>query len=115
VRLASSRRGLRILAIVVLVAAVLPNVLYLGHSPGAEAAHEHNGAESRGTDEHELHCHKGPSRCAGPQSLTGSIWAGEDAGLLSLDRPVRAFVETRTESAADGVTARVLQPPRTAG
>jgi hypothetical protein len=114
VRLASSRRGLRILAIVVLVAAVLPNVLYLGHSPGAEAAHEHNGAESRGTDEHELHCHKGPSRCAGPQSLTGSIWVGEDAGLLSLGGPVRAFAERGTASSADGVTTRILQPPRAA-
>lgn len=115
VRLMQSRRAARLMAALVLVAAVLPNVLYVGHwsAPGPEAAHSHSTATPEESDEHELHCHKGPSRCAGPQSLTGSLWVGEEAGLLALDAQPRQVDLIETTRRIEAPTARILQPPKT--
>lgn len=115
---------LRAGAWLVLLLAVTPNVMYLGHGPLSVApadaheasSHAHPGEspaeDTSQAEEHALHCHTGPSSCAGSQSLTGSLWVGEDAGLLSFDATPRVadagYIATNTETPSH----KLLQPPR---
>jgi hypothetical protein len=115
----------RFAALVILFGAILPQVLYVGHWPvpgvaqaGAPAVVEHThgeGADHHGTTggEHELHCHAGPAKCGGPQSMVASMWIGEDAGLLAFsDTPRISYTEAALPS-VDPLVALILQPPQT--
>lgn len=62
----------------VLVLAVLPNVLSIGHLPlpGLNAeAHVHTAAEAR---EHANHCHGSPASCGDQPSFVGTSWVFND-------------------------------------
>lgn len=103
----------------ILLGVLLPNVVYLGHWPvGAEAAaaveHEHGAPAGASTDEHTLHCHSGPSKCAGGQAMTGALWIGEDARLLDLESSARPQFESPVLIAPESPVTRILQPPRAA-
>jgi hypothetical protein len=110
-------RLVRLGAVFVLLAVVLPSVTYMGHWPIA-GVHAHNDEAAPHThsapnsDEHASHCHVGPAKCAGSQAMVGSIWVGEDAGLLTLDAPHRRMETQHEARAADGVSVRLLQPPQ---
>jgi hypothetical protein len=120
-RLYFRRNLLRLGALFVLLAAVLPNVTYVGHwnAPEASAAHTHSG-ESHGdqvpasSDDHAEHCHTGPAKCSGPHAITGSIWVGEDAGLLTLDPPLRILSRSGDIYVLEKLGSKILQPPRVA-
>jgi hypothetical protein len=106
---------LRAGAVFVLLAAVLPNITYLGHGPTAPQ-HIHAGAttQSEQTDgDHVQHCHVGPSKCSGPQSLVGTWWIGDDA--TPADAPERAVDSGRSPlEATPANVSRSLHPPQSA-
>ena len=118
----------RFAALVILIGCILPQVTYLGHwpVPGVTSAiaesDEHEAAaapgqpaedpEGEGGIEHELHCHTGPSKCGGPQAMVGSVWVGEDAGLLGLDNAPHAESGAGTLSRRDPFLTPILPPPR---
>jgi len=104
-------------SLLILLVAVLPNVLYVGHGP-LSLGHDHTEQDAHGGvadgGEHAEHCHVGPTRCGGSQSMVGTWWAGEDAGLLTLDGPARAIPSPSQQPAAEPLPVRLLQPPRVA-
>jgi hypothetical protein len=109
----------RLFALFVLAAAMLPNILYIGHwGPPTAAAHSHSQAAHHQpapeADEHAQHCHTGPAKCAGPQALAGAIWVGEDAGLLGLNTTPRIIPISEELYVLDSFGSRLLQPPREA-
>jgi len=71
----------------ILLLAVLPNVLYLGHWPipgiAGEPRQIHSEAEAQ---QHAAHCHLGPSTCTDQPSLVGTWWIGDDAWSLRFDK-----------------------------
>jgi hypothetical protein len=112
------KRLARAAAVFLLLGAVLPNVTYLGHigvdshSHAAEAA-RHDPSGENG-EEHTLHCHTGPARCAGAQAMVGAIWVGEDAGLLAPAAETSTAIDSLTLTSPEAPVLRILEPPRTA-
>ena len=106
---------IRAASLLILLVAVLPNVLYVGHR-SLSVGHDHAEQDAHGGvvdgGEHAEHCHVGPSRCGGSQSMVGASWAGEDSGLLSLDGPARAVPHSDSLRATDALPVRILQPPK---
>ena len=101
----------------ILLGVLLPNMVYLGHwgDGGAvahETAHEHGTPADVTSDEHTLHCHSGPSKCAGAQAMIGALWVGEDPGLLSTDGASRPQFGSAPQIAPETPVTRILQPPR---
>lgn len=98
----------------ILLAAILPNLLYVGHGFTEPAhAHETEGATEsteRG-DEHVQHCHLGPSTCAGQSSLVGTWWVG-DASLLPEPDLVLATIDSAEIHPIDPPSIRLLRPPQ---
>ena len=107
----SGRAGLlvvRIGSLVVLLLAVLPNVLYVGHG-GLMGGHSHiwNATEAA---EHVSHCHLGPKQCSsGFGSAEALPAAGEFAlaagGMIALVWAVRI-------AKVSGLPSRPERPPR---
>jgi hypothetical protein len=118
-RLPARRRRLaiRLGSVLVLLLAVMPQVLYLGH-PTREAAatdqamatgHEHH---DKVATEHANHCHVGPKGCAGADgvshvalhsSLVSMVPEGHDFHTLETHEPIKSFV----------LWQRPEKPPRT--
>ena len=73
----SKRRFVRVLAVVVLLGAILPNVAYVGHWTIAGL-----GAPAEASDGHADHCH-GASSCA--ENVFGLQWWIEGDGAPALD------------------------------
>jgi hypothetical protein len=96
----------------ILLGVLLPNIIYLGHWGPATAAETHAAAHSHGTDEHDLHCHTGPSKCSGPQATVGSINVNEDPGLLTPEGTIRAMLDAPAVIVPDPLAGRLLQPPQ---
>jgi hypothetical protein len=111
---------LRFGAFLVLLTAVLPNVTYVGHwsAPDAGAvAHTHvensHGEQpDSSADDHAQHCHTSPAGCSGPSAIAGSIWVGEDAGLLNLDAAPHTERVGMDYHALNTFGSKILQPPR---
>ncbi len=99
---------LRIGSLVVLLLAVLPNVLYVGHG-GVLGGRAHISSETEAA-EHASHCHLGPKQCSSgfgstealPEVGEFAIFAG---GLLALAWAVRAVK-------VSGLPSRLERPPR---
>jgi hypothetical protein len=70
-----------------------------------------NSADTRQPDEHSLHCHTGPSSC-GPHATTGSLWIGEDSGLLTFDPSLKAVQRKTLTTEPEPLAHSILQPPR---
>ncbi len=98
----------------VLLAALLPNVTYMGHWPiGGLDVHFDEGSDpAAALAEHEDHCHVGPAHCGGGESMVGTPFAGEDSGALSLPGSEMKFDALHDQRPQDGFAARILQPPR---
>ena len=75
-------RLIRVGGLVILLAAVMPNVLYLGHWSVAGEAHGgiHTAAEA---EEHAAHCHLGPAKCSGQASFTWTWTIGDHEWSLA--------------------------------
>jgi hypothetical protein len=112
----SRARFARSISRFILLGVLLPNIAYLGHWGVAESADAPAAghAEKVPSEEHALHCHAGPSKCAGPQAITGSIWVGQDSGLVTPDGAIRPFLEAPSVTAIEPPAARLLEPPRAA-
>jgi len=106
------RRRLRSWALIILVLTVVPNVSYMGHwsSTGAYAQTSHE-THRESAEDHAAHCHTGAAKCSA-QSLVGSLWAGEDAGLLALTAPFLHEQDSSAIPATDAPASRILQPPQ---
>lgn len=106
-------------SVVVLLFAVLPNVLYIGHAPADSHAHSHapphNHASQTSAGDHTLHCHTGQAQCGGPHSLTGASWFGDPGPSVHFPHPLRAVDTVPEPSYLLDIEHRILQPPRTAG
>ena len=105
------RRFVRIAATVVLVLAVLPNALYVGHWPffpgfeGADSAAE--------AHEHAGHCHLGPSRCSdGPSSGSTLPALVDGAGSMLLAGGLLMLLDAPVSRSLAGVAFRFERPPR---
>jgi hypothetical protein len=99
------------IAAVVLLLAVLPNALYLGHwpfLPGFETAS--TPAEAH---EHAGHCHAGPSKCtdAPPSSPQPMLLADSSVAVLALGVLLLLAVDLRYFP-ANPVAQRIIKPPR---
>lgn len=99
-----------------LLAALLPNVSYMGHWPIAGAdIHLEAGVDLAPViAKHEDHCHVGPANCGGGESMVGSPFAGEDNGVLSLPGSEMKFDAGHEQRPLASHAARILQPPRLA-
>ena len=98
----------RIGSLVVLLLAVLPNVLYVGHG-GLLGGHSHIANEAEAA-EHASHCHLGPKQCSSGFGSAEALPAiGEVAlavgGLIALAWAVPA-------AKVIGLPARLERPPR---
>ncbi len=107
---AFSPRFLRISALLVLLGAVLPNVLYVGHWPIFGETHEHLSPEE--AEEHAEHCHLAPAKCSGEATLTGTWSLGGDSVSITVDgTPVKLELANYIVRHDDPVT-RIERPPR---
>jgi hypothetical protein len=100
------RLAIKLGSVLVLLLAVMPQVLYLGH-PMREAAgpeqtmatgHEHH---DKVATEHANHCHVGPKGCAGADgvaqvallsNLVSIVPDGHDFDTLESHEPIQSFV-----------------------
>ncbi len=110
---ARRRTSSRAAAALILLLAVTANVSYLGHwgSDGGGHTHIHSQAQA---EEHAAHCHLGPAKCSGQQSLVGTFWVGDPPPLLSLESALRRIDLTEAGPALDPPAARLSHPPRAA-
>lgn len=98
----------RVCSLVVLLLAVLPNVLYVGHG-GLMGGHSRISKETEAA-EHASHCHLGPKQCSSafgsPEALpsTGEV-ALAVGGLIGL-------AWTVATAKASGLPSRLERPPR---
>lgn len=104
------KRFLRVTSWLILVFALLPSITYFGHWP-AMAAGPH-GHDDSSVSAHQAHCHGKVSSCAGSEAMVGTVWAGDDTGVLSLTSPDRYIEIKQTVAAVEGEPSLVLQPPR---
>lgn len=119
----NKRRGQKLLragAVFVLLAAVMPNVLYIGHGPtepSHKSPHSHGAAAadvgSTSGEAHVQHCHVGAAKCAGPQSLVGTSWIG-DSHLPPEPGLVRVIGEPTAITVLDPSPVKFLHPPQAA-
>ena len=106
---ARQRRFVRVVALVVLLGAILPNVTYVGHWSirglgGAAAA-------DTSADGHANHCH-GSSACA-DQAAYGLQWWSDAEATVSLDGGLmRAEPRERDASASDPFISPPERPPQ---
>ena len=105
-------------AVFILLGAVLPNMVYLGHAQPApshnHATHQPGTPQNSPGEDHTLHCHAGPAGCAGGQSMVSAIWVGEDSGLIAPPSEARATAASSKATALEAPVIRILEPPRAA-
>lgn len=106
------------MAVFILLGAVLPNLVYLGHMQPApshiHATSQPNTPQDSSGEEHALHCHAGPASCAGAQSMVAAIWVGEDSGLITPASETRVTRDSSEPTVPEAPVIRILQPPRAA-
>lgn len=112
----------RLGAWLILVLALMPNISYMGHwteMAGAAHAPDHHAetadhAAGPDAEQHAAHCHAGPSRCGGGESMIGTPFVGEDTeGLALPGREIKIDTE-RMLIPLSGHATPILQPPRSA-
>ncbi|MDP2674668.1 MAG: hypothetical protein Q8Q00_07155 [Dehalococcoidia bacterium] len=104
---ARQRRFVRIVAFVVLLGAILPQVTYLGHW----SIQGLNVTAAAAGDGHANHCHGSPA-CA-DQAAYGLQWWSDMEDALSLDSGLtRAEPRERDASTSDGFIAPLERPPK---
>lgn len=95
-----------------LVLAVLPNVLYIGHLPlpGLQAeAHIHTPAQAR---EHANHCHGSPAGCGDQPSFVGTSWVTNGDTLIAVQGGTHKMELVELVIALDSPAFVETPPPR---
>jgi hypothetical protein len=82
------KRRIMAASVIVLLLAVLPNLLYVGHWP-LPGTRVHELQSRADIEEHAAHCHLGLSHCLARQSLDTSVWIAQRATELGLDAEPR--------------------------
>ena len=100
---------LHIGSLVVLLFAIAPNVLYIGHW-GIIGGRSDMANEAE-VEEHAAHCHVGPSKCSDAVG-TGQVLPGMADALLLLGGALLALAAARPASEHQGFPARFERPPR---
>ncbi len=105
---ARKRRFVRVLALVVLLGAILPNVTYIGHWTirGLETANAEASADS-----HANHCH-GSSACADQAAYGLQWWTESEDALILNGGQERAQTPDRDASPIEPVIAPLDPPPQ---
>ena len=104
---ARQRRFVRVVALVVLLGAILPQVTYLGHW----SIQGLNVTAAASSDGHANHCH-GSSACA-DQAASGLQWWSDAEAAVSLDSGLmRAGPRERDASASDPFISPPERPPQ---
>jgi len=104
---ARQRRFVGVVALVVLLGAILPNVTYVGHW----SIRGLGGAGAASNDGHANHCH-GSSACA-DQAAYGLQWWSDAEAAVSLDSGLmRAGPRERDASASDPFISPPERPPQ---
>ena len=104
---ARQRRFVRVFALLVLLAAILPQVTYLGHW----SIRGLSVSATAGGDGHANHCH-GSSACA-DQAAYGFQWLSDTQDAVSLDGGLaRAEPRQRDASPADAFVSPPERPPK---
>ena len=104
---ARQRRFVRVVAFIVLLGAILPQVTYLGHW----SLQGLNTTAEASADGHAYHCHGSPA-CA-DQAAYGLQWWSDLADALSLDSGLmRAEPDARDASTSDAFIAPPERPPQ---
>jgi hypothetical protein len=97
----------------VLLAAVLPNIMYVGHGPfGGSDAHDFKTVED--IEEHIAHCHIGPSSCSDQASLGVSWWVIFSDLAFALDSAPRRVDTAETAVILEPHSFLFKPPPRLA-
>ena len=101
------RRFVRVVALIVLLGAILPQVTYLGHW----SIHGLNVTAEAGDDGHANHCHGSPA-CADQAAYGLQFWSDME-GTVSLDGDLmRAEPRERDASTSDGFISPPERPPQ---
>jgi len=104
---ARQRRFVRVVALVVVLGAILPQVTYLGHW----SIRGLGGAAAAADDGHTNHCHGSPA-CA-DQAAYGLQWWSDMEDALSLDGGLaRAEPRERDASTSDAFISPLERPPQ---
>lgn len=109
-----TRRAKRLLAtasLVVLLAAFLPNLLYVGHGPlGGSDGHDFKTAAD--IEEHIAHCHIGPSDCSDQASVGVSPWVVSSDLAFALDSAPRKVEFSEQTVHVESYASPFKPPPR---
>ena len=103
------RQSLQVGSLAVLLFAIAPNVLYVGHW-GIIGGRSDMASEAE-VEEHAAHCHVGPSKCSGAVG-TGQMLPGMADALLLVGGALLALAAARPASEHQGFPARFERPPR---
>lgn len=103
------RQLLQIGSLVVLLFAIAPNVLYIGHW-GIIGGRSDMASEAE-VEGHAAHCHVGPSKCSDSTGM-GQVLPGMADALLLLGGALLALAAARPVSERQGFPARSERPPR---
>ena len=98
----------------VLLLAVLPNILYIGHLPipGVAAYHEHPSSAQEARDD-ASHCHYGPAGCSDhshPSTSSWSLPAATEVAMVSTATAPGVFSDAPDVTQA--ISARSDKPPQ---
>jgi hypothetical protein len=112
------RLAIRLGSVLVLLLAVMPQVLYLGHPARdadgttqvtASTGHEHH---DQAAAEHAGHCHVGPKGCAGGDGVTHVALLGSLASIVPAGHEFDTL-ESHEPTQSFAVWQRPEKPPRT--
>jgi hypothetical protein len=104
---ARQRRFVRVVALVVLLGAVLPQVTYLGHW----SIQGLNVTAAASNDGHANHCH-GSSACADQAAYGLQLWSDAEAAISLDGGLMRAEPRERDASASDPFISPPERPPQ---
>jgi hypothetical protein len=95
---------------IVIFAALLPSISFIGHWPfGPGAGHIDSPAEA---EAHVAHCHTAASQCTGDGAMVGAWWIGEAEPLaITGNNPHRVEAADFLE-ALEPLAGRLTPPPR---
>lgn len=101
---------MRVMAMVVLLGTILPNVTYVGHWTVRGLGNATATAEAS-THDHANHCH-GPSACADQPAYSLQWWRDNQKALVLDGDPERAQAPEAVPSPTEPTIAPLDPPPR---
>lgn len=107
-------RLIRAGALFVLLGAVLPSVTYVGHWLEGGADHVNVTQNEAEAEQHAEHCHLGPSKCAGAQSLVGTWWVGDQPFTIAHESRGQMMTPAGVLVLTEPPVSRLPHPPQSA-